>query len=113
MGERAVTAKSDDGQIALKVHRSVEMGGKGNGIRIPEKVGDLAVSFWPFKKDKRKDSHCGRYADPFARDRTSHCREELVRRAPRVGKYFQCNAELYRHTTDCRLEAEWRPHKLT
>ena len=39
--------------------------------------------------------------------------EELVRRAPRVGKYFQCNAELYRHTTDCRLEAEWRPHKLT
>jgi organic hydroperoxide reductase OsmC/OhrA len=29
MGERVGTAKSDDGQIALKLDRPVEMGGKG------------------------------------------------------------------------------------
>jgi organic hydroperoxide reductase OsmC/OhrA len=48
MGERVGTAKSDDGQIALKLGRPVEMSGKGNGIRIPENVvSDLAVSFGP------------------------------------------------------------------
>ena len=32
MGGRVGTAKSDDGQIDLKLNRPVEMGGKGNGI---------------------------------------------------------------------------------
>jgi organic hydroperoxide reductase OsmC/OhrA len=31
MGGRVGTAKSDDGQIDLKLDRPVEMGGKGNG----------------------------------------------------------------------------------
>jgi len=75
MGGRVGTAKSDDGQIDLKLDRPVEMGGKGNGtnpeqlfaagyaacfigalrvvagkrhIRIPEDVAiDSAVSFGP------------------------------------------------------------------
>jgi lipoyl-dependent peroxiredoxin len=74
-GGRVGTAKSDDGQIDLKLDRPVEMGGKGNGtnpeqlfaagyaacfigalrivagkrhIRIPEDVAiDSAVSFGP------------------------------------------------------------------
>jgi osmotically inducible protein OsmC len=77
MGGRVGTAKSDDGQIDLKLDRPVEMGGKGNGtnpeqlfavgyavyfigalrvvagkrhIRIPEEVAiDSAVSFGPLK----------------------------------------------------------------
>jgi len=77
MGGRVGTAKSDDGQIELKLDRPVEMGGKGNGtnpeqlfavgyaacfigalrvvagkrhIRIPEEVAiDSAVSFGPLK----------------------------------------------------------------
>jgi Ohr subfamily peroxiredoxin len=77
MGGRLGTAKSDDGQIDLKLDRPVEMGGKGNGtnpeqlfavgyaacfigalrvvagkrhIRIPEEVAiDSAVSFGPLK----------------------------------------------------------------
>jgi osmotically inducible protein OsmC len=77
MGGRVGTAKSDDGQINLKLDRPVEMGGKGNGtnpeqlfaagyaacfigalrvvagkshIRIPEDVAiDSAVSFGPLK----------------------------------------------------------------
>jgi hypothetical protein len=45
MGGRVGTAKSDDGQINLKLDRPVEMGGKGNGTRIPENVAiDSAVS---------------------------------------------------------------------
>jgi len=75
MGGRVGTAKSDDGQINLKLDRPVEMGGKGNGtnpeqlfavgyaacfigalrvvarkrhIRMPEDVAiDSAVSFGP------------------------------------------------------------------
>ena len=75
VGGRVGTAKSDDGQIDLKLDRPVEMGGKGNGtnpeqlfavgyaacfigalrvvagkrhIRIPEDVAiDSAVSFGP------------------------------------------------------------------
>jgi osmotically inducible protein OsmC len=75
MGGRVGTARSDDGQIDLKLDRPVEMGGKGNGtnpeklfaagyaacfigalrvvagkrhIRIPEEVAiDSAVSFGP------------------------------------------------------------------
>jgi osmotically inducible protein OsmC len=77
MGGRVGTAKSDDGQIDLKLDRPVEMGGKGNGtnpeqlfaagyaacfigalrvvagkrhIRIPEEVAiDSAVSFGHLK----------------------------------------------------------------
>jgi Ohr subfamily peroxiredoxin len=77
MGGRVGTAKSDNGQIDLKLDRPVEMGGKGNGtnpeqlfavgyaacfigalrvvagkrhIRIPEEVAiDSAVSFGPLK----------------------------------------------------------------
>ena len=77
MGGRVGTAKSDDGQIDLKLDRTVEMSGKGNGtnpeqlfavgyaacfigalrvvagkrhIRIPEDVAiDSAVSFGPLK----------------------------------------------------------------
>jgi lipoyl-dependent peroxiredoxin len=77
MGGRVGTAKSDDGQINLKLDRPVEMGGKGNGtnpeqlfaagyaacfigalrvvagkrhIRIPEEVAiDSEVSFGPLK----------------------------------------------------------------
>jgi lipoyl-dependent peroxiredoxin len=77
MGGRVGTAKSDDGQIDLKLDRPVEMGGKGNGtnpeqlfalgyaacfigalrvvagerhIRIPEEVAiDSAVSFGPLQ----------------------------------------------------------------
>jgi osmotically inducible protein OsmC len=77
MGGRVGTAKSDDGQIYLKLDRPVEMGGKGNGtnpeqlfavgyaacfigalrfvagkrhIRIPEDVAiDSAVSFGALK----------------------------------------------------------------
>jgi Ohr subfamily peroxiredoxin len=77
MGGRVGTAKSDDGQIDLKLDRPVEMSGKGNGtnpeqlfaagyaacfigalrvvagkrhIRIPEDVAiDSAVSFGPLK----------------------------------------------------------------
>jgi lipoyl-dependent peroxiredoxin len=77
MGGRVGIAKSDDGQISLKLDRPVEMGGKGNGtnpeqlfaagyaacfigalrvvagkshIRIPEDVAiDSAVSFGPLK----------------------------------------------------------------
>jgi lipoyl-dependent peroxiredoxin len=76
-GGRVGTAKSDDGQIDLKLDRPVEMGGKGNGtnpeqlfaagyaacfigalrvvagklhIRIPEDVAiNSAVSFGPLK----------------------------------------------------------------
>ena len=83
MGGRVGTAKSDDGQINLKLDRPAEMGGKGNGtnpeqlfavgyaacfigalrvvagkrhIRIPEDVSiDSAVSVRPLK-EKRKDS---------------------------------------------------------
>jgi osmotically inducible protein OsmC len=79
MGGRVGTAKSDDGQINLKLDRPVEMGGKGNGtnpeqlfaagyaacfigalrvvagkrhIRIPEEVAiDSAVSFGHLKGD--------------------------------------------------------------
>jgi osmotically inducible protein OsmC len=79
MGGRVGTAKSDDGQINLKLDRPVEMGGKGNGtnpeqlfaagyaacfigalrvvagkrhIRIPEEVAiDSEVSFGPLKKN--------------------------------------------------------------
>jgi lipoyl-dependent peroxiredoxin len=78
-GGRVGTAKSDDGQINLKLDRPVEMGGKGNGtnpeqlfavgyaacfigalrvvagkrhIRIPEDLAiDSAVSFGPLKGD--------------------------------------------------------------
>ena len=78
-GGRVGTAKSDDGQITLKLDRPVEMGGKGNGtnpeqlfavgyaacfigalrvvagkrhIRIPEDLAiDSAVSFGPLKGD--------------------------------------------------------------
>ena len=77
MGGRVGAAKSDDGQIDLRLDRPVEMGGKGNGtnpeqlfavgyaacfigalrvvagkrhIRIPEEVAiDSAVSFGPLK----------------------------------------------------------------
>jgi lipoyl-dependent peroxiredoxin len=77
MGGRVGTAKSDDGQINLKLDRPIEMGGKGNGtnpeqlfaagyaacfigalrvvagkrhIRIPEDVAiDSEVSFGPLK----------------------------------------------------------------
>jgi osmotically inducible protein OsmC len=77
MGGRVGTAKSDDGQIDLKLDRPAEMGGKGNGtnpeqlfaagyaacfigalrvvagkrhIRIPEDVGiDSAVSLGPLE----------------------------------------------------------------
>ena len=77
MGGRVGTAKSEDGQIDLKLDRPVEMGGKGNGtnpeqlfavgyaacfigalrvvagkrhMRIPEEVWiDSAVSFGPLK----------------------------------------------------------------
>jgi Ohr subfamily peroxiredoxin len=77
MGGRVGTAKSDDGQIDLKLDRPVEMGGRGNGanpeqlfavgyaacfigalrvvagkrhIRIPEDVAiDSAVSFGPLQ----------------------------------------------------------------
>jgi lipoyl-dependent peroxiredoxin len=77
MGGRIGTAKSDDGQIDLKLDRPVEMGGKADGtnpeqlfavgyaacfigalrvvagrhhIRIPEEVAiDSAVSFGPLK----------------------------------------------------------------
>ena len=77
VGGRVGTAKSDDGQIDLKLDRPVEMGGKGNGtnpeqlfaagyaacfigalrvvagkrhIRIPEDLAiDSAVSFGPLK----------------------------------------------------------------
>src|SRR5580698_10183663 len=77
MGGRVGTAKSDDGQIDLKLDRPVEMGGKGNGtnpeqlfavgyaasfmgalrvvagklhIRIPEDVAiNSAISFGPLK----------------------------------------------------------------
>jgi lipoyl-dependent peroxiredoxin len=77
MGGRVGTAKSDDGQINLKLDRPVEMGGKGNGtnpeqlfaagyaacfigalrvvagkrhIRISEDIAiDSAVSFGPLK----------------------------------------------------------------
>jgi osmotically inducible protein OsmC len=79
MGGRVGTAKSDDGQIDLKLDRPVEMGGRGNGtnpeqlfavgyaacfigalrvvagrrhIRISEDVAiDSAVSFGPLKGD--------------------------------------------------------------
>jgi osmotically inducible protein OsmC len=79
MGGRVGTAKSDDGQINLKLDRPVEMGGKGNGtnpeqlfaagyaacfigalrvvagkhhIRIPEDVAiDSAVAFGPLEGD--------------------------------------------------------------
>jgi len=79
VGGRVGTAKSDDGQIDLKLDRPVEMGGKGNGtnpeqlfaagyaacfigalrvaagkrhIRIPEEVAiDSAVFFGPLKGD--------------------------------------------------------------
>src|ERR1700727_1452084 len=79
MGGRVGTARSDDGQIDLKLDRPVEMGGKGNGtnpeqlfavgyaacfmgalrvvagkrhIRIPEEVAiDSAVSFGHLKGD--------------------------------------------------------------
>ena len=113
MGERVGTAKSDDGQIALRLDRPVEMGGKGNGIRIPENVvGDLAVSFWPFKKDKRKDSHCGRYADPSAGDRTSHCRGTGASR-PSSGHVFPVQRGAISTYYYCRLEAEWRHHEPT
>src|ERR1700722_18190275 len=82
-GGRVGTAKSDDGQIDLKLDRPVEMGGKGNGtnpeqlfaagyaacfigalrvvagkrhIRLPENVAiDSAVSFCPWH-EARKDS---------------------------------------------------------
>src|SRR5882757_572511 len=37
MGGRVGTAKSDDGQINLKLDRSVEMGGKGDGTN-PEQL---------------------------------------------------------------------------
>ncbi|WP_130417083.1 Ohr family peroxiredoxin [Edaphobacter modestus] len=37
MGGRVGTAKSDDGQIDLKLDRPVEMGGKGNGTN-PEQL---------------------------------------------------------------------------
>jgi hypothetical protein len=37
MGGRVGTAKSDDGQINLKLDRPVEMGGKGNGTN-PEQL---------------------------------------------------------------------------
>jgi osmotically inducible protein OsmC len=78
-GGRVGTAKSDDGQIDLKLDRPIEMGGKGNGtnpeqlfavgyaacfigalrvvagkrhIRIPEDLAiDSAVSFGPLKGD--------------------------------------------------------------
>jgi hypothetical protein len=41
--------------------------GRGSGTRIPENVAiDSAVSL-ALKRDKRKDSYCGRYADPSAR----------------------------------------------
>jgi osmotically inducible protein OsmC len=78
-GGRVGTAKSDDGQITLKLDRPVEMGGKGNGsnpeqlfavgyaacfigalrvvagkrhIRIAEDLAiDSAVSFGPLKGD--------------------------------------------------------------
>src|SRR6202044_3739460 len=78
-GGRVGTAKSDDGQIDLKLDRPVEMGGRGNGtnpeqlfavgyaacfigalrvvagrrhIRISEDVAiDSAVSFGPLKGD--------------------------------------------------------------
>jgi lipoyl-dependent peroxiredoxin len=36
MGGRVETAKSDDGQIILKLARPVELGGKGNGTN-PER----------------------------------------------------------------------------
>ena len=77
IGGRVGTAKSDDGQINLKLDRPVEMGGKGNGtnpeqlfaagyaacfigalrvvagkrhIRMPEDLAiDSAVSFGPLK----------------------------------------------------------------
>ena len=80
-GGRVGTAKSDDGQIDLKLDRPIEMGGKGNGtnpeqlfaagyaacfigalrvvagkrhIRIPEDVAiDSAVSFDPFMSRSR------------------------------------------------------------
>jgi Ohr subfamily peroxiredoxin len=79
MGGRVGTAKSDDGQMNLKLDRPIEMGGKGNGtnpeqlfaagyaacfigalrvvagkrhIRIPEEVAiDSAVSFGHLKGD--------------------------------------------------------------
>ena len=37
MGGRVGTAKSDNGQIDLKLNRPVEMGGKGNGTN-PEQL---------------------------------------------------------------------------
>jgi len=114
MGGRVGTAKSDDGQIDLKLDRPVEMGGKGNGtnpeqlfaagyaacfigalrvvagkrhIRIPEDVAiDSAVSFGPLSGE----------AEGFgiAVAMTIHLpgieiatAEELVRRAHQVCPY--------------------------
>jgi lipoyl-dependent peroxiredoxin len=79
IGGRVGTARSDDGQINLKLDRPVEMGGKGDGtnpeqlfaagyaacfigalrvvagkrrVRIPEDVAiDCAVSFGPLKEE--------------------------------------------------------------
>jgi lipoyl-dependent peroxiredoxin len=49
MGGRVGSAKSDDGQINLKLDRPIEMGGKGNGTN-PEQlfaVGAQLVSSGP------------------------------------------------------------------
>jgi hypothetical protein len=37
-GGRVGTAKSDDGQIDLKLNRFAAKGGKGNGARIPDNL---------------------------------------------------------------------------
>jgi osmotically inducible protein OsmC len=82
MGGRVGTAKSDDGQINLKLDRPVEMGGKGNGTRIPENVAiDSAVSFGPSKRKSGRISIAVAMliSLPGIEQATA---EELVHRAP-------------------------------
>ncbi|NYF54138.1 hypothetical protein [Tunturiibacter gelidoferens] len=51
MGGRVGSAKSDDGQINLKLDRPVEMGGKGNGTN-PEQL--FAAATQPVSSVPRK-----------------------------------------------------------
>jgi hypothetical protein len=112
MGRQVGTAKSDEGKINLKLDRPVEMGGKGNGTRISENLAiDSAVSGLSKRTSGRiRLAVAMLIPRPGIEQATAG---EPVHRGPSSGRVFQCNAEQYRHTTDCCLEAEWRDHEST
>jgi Ohr subfamily peroxiredoxin len=94
-GGRVGTARSDDGQIDLKLDRPIEMGGKGNGtnpeqlfaagyaacfigalrviagkrhIRVPEDVAIDSGILWSFSGRCRRIRHCRGHDDSSTRN---------------------------------------------